>query len=235
MEPRDFPVTRISVIEGLASLDSEKRRVSADLLARAYWEPIAATLRTRWRLDPADAEDLTQEFLAEALFKEWLARYDPGKARFRTFLRMCLDRFAANALQTSLRLKRGGGAQMVSLDDDLAPAVSDDDADERFRQEWVRSVFSLALAALRQEAAEAGKEIQVAIFEAYDVDDVAGERPSYRELSRRFALPETTITNHLAWARRAFRRQVLDVLRALAGTEADYREDAQELLGIRVP
>jgi DNA-directed RNA polymerase specialized sigma24 family protein len=235
MDARDFPITRGSVIDALTSDDGEARRAAAEVVARAYWMPIAATLQTRWRLEPADAEDLTQEFLAEALFKEWLARYDPAKARFRTFLRLCLDRFAANALQTSRRLKRGGGTTVVSLDDDLAPAESDVDADERFRQEWVRSVFSLALTALREEAAGSGKGIHVAIFEAYDVDDAEYERPSYRDLAGRFRLPETTITNHLAWARRSFRRHVLDVLRSLAGTDAEYRQDVQELLGIRLP
>jgi hypothetical protein len=124
---------------------------------------------------------------------------------------------------------------MVGLDDDLLPSSSEDDADARFRQEWVRSVFSLALDALRAGATSAGKEVHVAIFQAYDVDDAPGERPSYRVLAERYALPETTITNHLAWARRAFRKHVLDVLRSLAGSDAEYREDAQELLGVRVP
>jgi len=232
---RDFPITRASVIERLGSIDSEERGAAADLLARAYWMPIAITLQTRWHLERADAEDLTQEFLSEALLKSWLACYDPAKARFRTFLRLCLDRFAANALETSRRVKRGGRVDIVSLDDDLGPAVSVDDADERFRQEWVRSVFSMALTALRHEAADTGKEIHAAIFEAYDVDHAEDERPSYRDLAARFSLPETTITNHLAWARRSFRRHVLGVLRSLAGSEAEYRQDVQELLGVRVP
>jgi hypothetical protein len=143
-----------------------------------------------------------------------------------------VDRFASNALQASSRLKRGGGAVIVPLDYDPGVAT-DDDVDERFRQEWVRSVFSLALDAFRREAAAAGKGVCVAVFEAYDVTEEV--RPSYRALADRFALPETTITNHLAWARRAFRGHVLTVLRSLAGSDAEYREDAQELLGIRVP
>jgi len=234
MEERGFPVTRVSVIQALASDDSETRRIAADLLARAYWVPIATTLRSRWGLEPADAEDLTQEFLSAAFLKEWLVRYDPARARFRTFLRICLDRFAANARQSDRRLKRGGGAELLPLDDDLTAPASDHAADEHFRQEWIRSVFSLALEALEEEAAEVGKQVHAAIFRAYDVDDPLHERPSYRDLAERFSLSETMITNHLAWARRSFRRHVLEVLRSLAGSEEEYRQDARELLGIRV-
>lgn len=235
MVHRDFPITRVSVIEALASDDTETRRAAADLLARAYWLPIATTLRTRWRLAPDAAEDMTQDFLSEALLKEWLLRFDPAMGRFRTFLRVCLDRFAGKALESNSRLKRGGGADLLPLNEANAPAFSADDADERFRQEWVRSVFSLALDALRREAADAGKDVHVAIFQAYDVDDAQHERPSYRQLAERFAVPETTVTNHLAWARRSFRQHVLGVLRSLAGSEDEYREDARELLGLRVP
>jgi hypothetical protein len=126
---------------------------------------------------------------------------------------------------------------MVSLDDALAqPSNGDDDADAGFRQEWVRSVFTMALDALRSEARDVGKEIHVQLFEAYDVADAPDDcRPSYRDLATQFDLPETTITNNLAWARRAFRRHVLDVLRSLAGSEAEFREDARDLLGDGAP
>src|SRR5687768_9558088 len=53
-----FPITRVSVIAALADPNDETRRAAGDLFARAYWMPIATTLRARWRLDGADAEDM---------------------------------------------------------------------------------------------------------------------------------------------------------------------------------
>ena len=47
-------------------------------------------------------------------------------------------------------------------------------------------------------------------------------------------LPATQVTNHLAWARRELRRLVLDRLRVLTGCEAEFREEAQSLFGVRV-
>ncbi|MES2178412.1 MAG: sigma-70 family RNA polymerase sigma factor [Gemmatimonadota bacterium] len=231
---REFPATRPSILTALADPDADIRRAAGDLVARAYWEPIASTLRTRWRLERADAEDLTQEFFAEALAKEWLNRFDPEQARFRSFLRMCVDRFVAKSRTAATRLKRGGDLVIVSLDDANAlPANADHDADAHFRQEWIRSVFALALDALRTEAHLAGKDVHVELFEAYDIADYPGcTRPGYRELAARFGLSETTVTNHLAWARRTFRRHVLDVLRSLSASDAEFRDDVRELLGI---
>jgi hypothetical protein len=145
---------------------------------------------------------------------------------------MCVDRFAAKAAQTQNRLKRGGGIEWLPLDDHTIYAAVDPEADEHFRQEWVRSVFTLALNALRREGDEVGKSLQVALFEEYAVADTAPHQPSYRDLAARHDLPETTVTNHLAWARGAFRVHVLDVLRSMAGSEAEYRDDVRELLGV---
>jgi hypothetical protein len=76
--------------------------------------------------------------------------------------------------------------------------------------------------------------VQVAVFQAYDVDDPPQERrPTYRELGARFGIAETQVTNYLNWARREYRRCVLTTLRALAGNDAEFREDARELLGAR--
>ena len=58
---------------------------------------------------PEDAQDLTQEFFTRAFEREYLSRYDPAKARFRTFVRTCLDGFLANEDKAAARLKRGGG------------------------------------------------------------------------------------------------------------------------------
>lgn len=229
-----YPPTRHSVLAALGHPDEGERRRGEELLARAYWGPVHSTLRIRWRLDEADASDLTQQFFATALTKEWLLRFDPSRARFRTFLRVCVDRFAAKAIESARRLKRGGGSAPLSLDEAVTVSADDEnDADARFRREWVRTVFTMALDALRAEGTALGKDVHVAIFEAYDVVDARDdERPTYRSLAEQHSIPETQVTNHLAWARKAFRRHVLATLRLLAGSEEEFRSDAAELLGV---
>ena len=126
MEPGDvrskggFPATRHSAIERIRDADPDARREAFGDLVEGYWKPVYKHLRLTWRLDAEDARDLTQGFFADAFQKSWLERYEPGKARFRTFVRVCADRFVMNMRQSSSRLKRGGGVQMLPLDFDGA-------------------------------------------------------------------------------------------------------------------
>ena len=101
--------------------------------------------------------------------------------------------------------------------------------EEYFQREWVRSVFALAVERLRERCEAEGKQIQFAIFEAYDLDDDRGV--SYRELAARFDIPETQVTNYLAAMRRRFREIVLEALREVTATEQEFRAEARALLG----
>jgi hypothetical protein len=143
-----FPATRLSVVERTRSDDAEVRRVALDTIIDAYWKPAYKYLRLKWSLAPDAAADLTQDFFTLALEKDVVEKYDPSRARFRTYLRMCLDGFASNAKKAERRLKRGGGVTLVPLDFETAegemathaPAV-DADVDELFYREWVRALL----------------------------------------------------------------------------------------------
>lgn len=238
-----FPLTRRSVVRAAASADPDTRRRAFEALVAAYWRPVYKYLRLKWRLPGEDAEDLTQAFFARALEKGFFDRFDPARARFRTYLRICLDGFAANERRSALRHKRGGGVEHVSLDFAAAEAElgrhgaeAGGDMEEYFHREWVRSLFGLAVEALRQRCAATGKAVPFALFERYDLDGAdAAARPSYADLAREMAIPETQVTNHLAWARREFRRLVLEALEEATGSEEEFRAEARALLGIDPP
>jgi DNA-directed RNA polymerase specialized sigma24 family protein len=236
--PRGFPTTRVSVIEAAAGSDPLVRERALASLIEVYWRPSYTHLRFQWGLAREEAEDLTQEFFARALEGGLFQKFDPSRARFRTFLRGCLDHLAANTRRAEERLKRGGGSTHLSLDfadaeQHLAGLATGEDPDELFHREWVRSLFVVAVDALQAHATAQGHDIRFRIFSRADLESVDGaSRPSYRELADQFQLPVTQVTNHLAWARREFRRLVLERLRELSGSEAEYRAEARELFGV---
>lgn len=233
-----FPSTRRSVVAALAGDDDVALREAWEALARGYWRPVYAYLRHHWRADHDDAQDLTQEFFARAQDKSFFSGYDPGRARFRTFLRICLDRFVLREHESASRLKRGGGAPLVSLDGgDLAraavePADPGADPELQFQQEWVRALFADAVESMRARMAVRGRSIPFEVFVAYDLEGPgAPERPSYESLAQRHQISVTQVTNHLSAMRREFRREVLARLRALTGSEEEFRAEARDLLG----
>jgi DNA-directed RNA polymerase specialized sigma24 family protein len=235
--PRAFPSTRDSLVRAFTSGDPGQRRAGFEALVAAYWRPAYAHLRLRWRLEPADAEDSVQEFFTVALAQEFFGEYDPTQARFRTFLRLCLDRFAAKAHRAEHRLKRGGGAVHLSLDfagaeqglEELAPGQSEEHA---FDREWVRSLFDGAIEALELECRADGYEIRFEVFKQYDlVTDGEAVRPTYRAIAERLGIPATQVTNHLAWSRRRLRVLLLERLRDLCGSEAEFEDEAIALFG----
>jgi RNA polymerase sigma factor (sigma-70 family) len=234
-----FPATRHSVIERIRDADPDARRQAYGDLVEGYWKPVYKHLRMTWRLDPEDARDFTQGFFADAFQKAWLERYEPGKARFRTFVRVCADRFVMNARQSASRLKRGGGVHTLVLDFDGAERevassrlASMPEPDEYFHQEFIRALFDKAVQTIRAEYEANGRPTHLALFERYDLTPAEGV--SYAQLAREFNLTTTQVTNHLAQIRRRFRERALDTLRGLCGTDAEFRREARELFGVEV-
>lgn len=234
-----FPETRRSAIVGIRSEDPALRACAAESLIAAYWKPIYKYVRVRWNQSNEDAKDLTQAFFTRALEKEFFISYDPSKARFRTYLRACLDAFLANENKAASRIKRGGDARFVSLDFETAEgeirqhdiASNDLSPEEYFHCEWVRNLFSLALDDLRRESEEHGKQLQYHVFERYDLREEAGKL-TYEALAREFGITTAAATNYLAAMRRRLRQLVLERIRETTATSDEFRTDVRSVLGI---
>lgn len=234
-----FPKTRHSAFEAIRSDDYGQRQVAYETIFSCYWKPTYKYIRLKWRESPENAEDLTQSFLAAAFEKRYFDSFDPSKARFHSFLRLCVDRFIGNRRKEASRLKRGGDSCSVSLDFEdaeqeiaLHPASATLEGEDFFEREWLRSLVSLSIEKLRRECIDGGREVHFTLFEKYDLDRDERDVPvSYQDLATELGLTTIAVTNHLASVRRAFRRILLSHLRELTATEAEYRDEARRLLG----
>jgi len=234
-----FPRTRLSLLERVRAPSADVRRQAFDDLVTGYWKPAYKYLRIRWRLAPEDAEDVAQGFFAVAFEKDYLATFDPAKGRFRTFLRVCLDRYANKVYRAERARKRGGGVRRLSLDftgaeGELRALDPPDprELDQFFRQELIRDLFMRALADVRASLLAEGKEVPFRVFERYDLGPNEGR--TYAAVAAEFGIPMTQVTNYLAAVRRRFRERALAHLRALSGTDEEFRADARDLFGVEV-
>lgn len=236
--PGQFPLTQWSAIASARSADPGERRRALDVLVRAYWKPVYKTIRIKWHKSVEDAKDLTQAFFTTAIEKDFFHQYDPNRARFRTFLRTCLRGFVANEEKAARRIKRGGDQRMLSLDFEnaekeieLSHLSEDASLEDYFDREWVRNLFSLAVAELQSQFQANDKSLHFQLFERYDLNPGPG-RVSYAGLASEFQLPLSKITNYLAYARGEFRRIVLRKVREITATEQEFKNEVRVLLGI---
>ena len=234
MEPSSgrFPLTRHSVVLAVRSSDAPQRQRAWERLVDAYWKPVYKYLRLQWRADPEQARDWTQELFARALEKGFFDRFDPARARFRTFLRVCVDGMVGKEREAAHRLKRGGGVAPLSLDfaaaegelaglDPPAPEQMDD----YFHREWMKSLFEGALQELEKQLRAAGKESLWQLLVRYDLEAPGRlQKLSYAEVGRELGLSVSQVTNGL----HAVRGQ----LRELCGDDDEYRAEARALLGV---
>lgn len=222
-----FPTTRHSLLDA-----AEHSPPALAALVELYWKPVYKHLRLKWRLGNDEAKELTQTAFAELLAKQWLASFDAARGTFRTYLRTCVDRLVLDEREAGARLKRGGGQAALPLDfagaeRELQLADGAPLPDEIFEREWRREVLSLAIADLRAQCVD---RVRFDVFAAYDLAEPA-ERPSYDELARRYALPATQVTNHLAWARRELRRLALLRIESTSASRHEARLDARSIFG----
>jgi RNA polymerase sigma factor (sigma-70 family) len=224
-----FPATRRSVIERIRADDDEVRRTAFGDLAAGYWRPSYHYLRLHWRLSPEAAEDAVQAFFAVAFEKRFVERYDPAKARFRTFLRTCLDRFVQNTQKAERAELDFPGAEEA-----LAELASSDlrDLDRFFRDEMIRALFGRAVDDLRRRCEESGKAVIFEVFERHDL--APSPDVSYAAIAHDLGLSVSQVTNYLHAARRRFRELALGHLQGLCGTAEEFRLEARELFGIEV-
>lgn len=233
-----FPTTHRSAVVAVGSDDPAERARSFEILVRAYWKPVYKHLRVRWRLSSEHAADLTQGFFARALEQRMFSAYDPSRALFRTYLKACLDRHVMKDAESRMRQKRGGGAVTLSLDFTAAEreisglaVPAPETIDDYFDREWTRHLVGMAVDALRERCEQSGKQLTFRVFERYVLDDGPAERPSYAALAAELGIKVTDVTNYLAFARREFRRLLLEKLREITGSEEEFEAESRALLG----
>jgi RNA polymerase sigma-70 factor (ECF subfamily) len=152
-----FVTTRWSIVLAAKHEDSQQ---AMETLCRAYWYPLYAYVRRDGHA-PHDAQDLTQEFFARLLEKDWLQAAGPEHGRFRTFLLVAMKRFLINEWHKNASRKRGGHITHVPLDaedaerrfacePELAP-------DAMFERRWAMTLLEQTLTALEAEFIGAGK------------------------------------------------------------------------------
>jgi RNA polymerase sigma-70 factor (ECF subfamily) len=190
-----FRATHWSLVLAAHQTDSPQAQEALEQLCRNYWHPVYAFIRRRGH-DIEAAKDLTQEFFARLLAKQYLKVADRERGRFRTFLLACVEHFLSNERKKESAIKRGGGLTFLSLDDNESEQswqydpAEDLSPDKLLDRRWGLAVLDLTLKQLKEEYALSDRQ---ALFDALQVHlSGAREAPcSFAELGESLGMTES--------------------------------------------
>jgi len=230
--PAAFTATHWSVVLAAGRADSPAAHDALARLCRDYWQPLYTYVRRRGH-DAHDAQDLTQEFFARLLEKDWLKQVQPEKGKFRSFLLAALNHFLSNEWDKRQRLKRGGGAAIVSLNDTraeearLAHEPADTLTPERaFERRWALTLIERALGKLEAECTAKGRGAEFAALQPFLSAKPDGEE--YLRAAGQLGMSEGTLRVAVHRLRRKMgehlRAEIAQTVARPEDVEAELRE-----------
>jgi len=153
--PNGFESTHWTVVLEAARQDSPAGQAALASLYHKYRKPIYAFVR-RSGYSLEEAEDLTQDFFARVVEKNWLASVTREGGRFRSLLLTALKHLLAHARERERALKRGGGRPVLSLQAELDGRGAVEPADPQtpetaFEHRWALTLLENAMERLREE------------------------------------------------------------------------------------
>jgi RNA polymerase sigma-70 factor (ECF subfamily) len=232
---RVFATTHWSVVLAAKTGSSPTSDEAMEKLCRAYWPPLYAYIRREGH-GATEAQDLTQEFFARLLAKDYLQHLRHQEGKFRSFLLTFLKHFLSDQRDKAGAQKRGGGKTFVSLDETsaeerfLAAPLNGLSPDQIFERRWAQTVMERALNRLREEYAAGGKA--VLFDELKDIQPGVHGESSYAEIGARLGLAEGTIASAVHRLRKRHREIVREEIAQTVARPEEIDEEIRNLLAV---
>ena len=225
-----FTTTHWSVVLAAGRSESPDAQQALERLCQAYWYPLYAFVRRQGH-DVHAAQDLTQEFFARLLERNWVANANQEKGRFRSFLLSAMNHFLADEWDKARAQKRGGGVPAVPLQFDTAETrygvepADNATPEHSFERRWALTLLEEVLKRLQAEYEQEGK---TDLFAALN-PCLVGERTAqpYTELAVKLGMNEGSVKAAVHRLRQRYREllraEIANTLASPAEVDAEMR------------
>jgi RNA polymerase sigma-70 factor (ECF subfamily) len=231
-----FQTTHWTLVLRASETESTQSAQALATFCEAYWPPLYAFLRRRG-YSPSDAQDLVQGFFAYVLAKETLSRADREKGRLRTFLLTSLQNFLMHERDRSQTKKRGGGHQIVSIDEhsvEVEASMVDtaDLSDSRcYDLVWASNTMKRAWQHLENAFEAEGKEEQFEVLRPF-VSGGGSTPPKQEEAAEKLGVPIATLRTWLSRVRQRYREALRTEVASTVSNPVDVDQELRYLCQI---
>ena len=184
-----FRTTRWTIIMLAAQSRNPAGKAALAELYRVYWTPLYAFARYRG-CSPQDAQDLTQGFFVHIIEHKTLARADPTKGKFRSFLLGAFQNYLSVDAQRARCIKRGGTGEFISLDMRdaeaclLAQPAGGLTPEKLFDAQWAMTLLDQAMTRLCEEYTRRGNLSTFNALKVFVDKDEGKTLPSYEQAAK---------------------------------------------------
>jgi RNA polymerase sigma-70 factor (ECF subfamily) len=228
-----FATTRWSLVLAAGQKSNAHSAEALASLCEMYWYPVYAFIRRQGHRAEEGA-DLTQEFFARVLEKNYFHDADPARGRFRAFLCASIRHFLSNERDRARTLKRGGSQPPISLDVETAEGTyrlepRDDLTPEKlFDRRWALILLERVLARLRDEQVSAGKGELFDHLKGFLTGDSTGV--PYDDVAKASGMTEGAVKVAVHRLRRRFRDTLVQEIAETVSDPADIDAEIEYLL-----
>jgi RNA polymerase sigma factor (sigma-70 family) len=227
-----FLTTHWSVVLSAREPHSTRSAAALETLCRTYWPPLYAYVRRRGH-SPADAQDLTQEFFARLLEKDYLRAVAQEKGKFRTFLLVVFQRFLADEWDKAQAQKRGGGkvfnVDWASAEQRfLQQPVEHLTPEKAFEQRWALTLLDQVYARLEREYKDQGRGVLFDMLQ-FALTGSRSDLP-YAELARKLRTTDGAVRVAVHRLRQRYRELLREAIADTVSRPEEIEEELQHLL-----
>lgn len=227
-----FQPTHWSLVDSAGGEKSVQALAALEKLCRAYWPPVYAEIRRRGH-QPADAQDLTQGFFARLLRGEFFSRASRDKGRFRSYLLGALNHFLLDELSRATAGRRGGGQQVISLNDDEAeswytePAAADLTPETAYDKRWAMRLMDCALGRVRDDYMATGRGALFTALSPFLAADSGAD--GYHAAAAEAGISPHAFCVAVYRLRQRFRESIREEIAATVANPAEVEEEVRYL------
>jgi hypothetical protein len=230
-----FRTTAWSVVLGAQNAEGGRgdREQCLAYLCRNYWKPVYYYIRRRG-LGHDDAIDMTQEYFATFLEKDFVAIADRERGRFRTFVLVTANRFLSKQLARKARKNTTVALSFISHDAEgnetyLPELATGETAEDDFNRRWALSILEGTLERMKRECTDGKRKLYYLAFRRYIESSADMAPPSYREIGQELGVSEIDVTNFLYRGRNIFHKLLRSEIRELVASDSEIDAEIEAL------